>query len=106
MSHKIIQECESLKWNRDKVQKWFSYGLSPKWGLSQELLAYMYKLYQDSSGDTSYVGRWGCFSCQMTIYQKLLDFLNYGDNLGKELINWEPTKKKNKNHDGKTKNKS
>jgi hypothetical protein len=94
MSHKIIEECESLKTNKQKVEKWFSYGLSPKYGLSAELTAYMYRLYQDSSGDGSYNGRYGCFQCQMTIHQKLQDFMNYGDNVGKELLNWDKKKKK------------
>ncbi len=90
MKHKITQEIEALEFNKEKVQKWFSYGLHPKYGLSSELTVLMYEIYSKASGDSQYNGRYNCGACQDTIYRKLQDFINYGDNLGKPLINWEP----------------
>jgi hypothetical protein len=89
--HKITKEIEALNFNKEKVQKWFEYGLNPRYGLSQELTVLMYELYAMSSGDNQYLGRYNCGSCQDVIYRKLGDFLNYGDNLGLPLLNWEPT---------------
>lgn len=89
MAHKIIEEVELLKTNKEKVAFWVGNNLTPKYGLSAELTHYMYKLYEDSSGDTTFVGRFNCGACQDTIWRKLVDFNNYGDNLGKPLINWD-----------------
>jgi hypothetical protein len=50
----------------------------------------MYEIYSKASGDSQYNGRYNCGACQDTIYRKLQDFINYGDNLGKPLLNWEP----------------
>lgn len=72
-----------------RVKKFIDLGLHPKYGLSAELTMLMYDLYQMSSGDNTYTGRYGCGACQMTVYEKLLDFLNYGDNVGKPLIDWQ-----------------
>lgn len=92
----ITEQINALKWNRDRVELWFKLGLHPKWGLSSELLQLMYQLYADASGDEQYNGRWNCGACQDTIYRKLGDFLNYGDNIGKPLLNWEAPKKEKK----------
>ena len=86
---KIYDEITSLKTNKEKVSKWFELGLSPKYGLSSEMTILMYQLYQDSSGDSSYNGKYSCGACADTIHRKLQDFMNYGDNLGQPLINWE-----------------
>lgn len=89
MKHKITQEIEALATNKEKLEKWFSYGLHPKYGLSQELTRLMYDLYAAASGDSQYNGRFNCGACQDTIWRKLQDFMKYGDNLGKPLLNWE-----------------
>jgi len=89
MKHKITQEIEALEFNKEKLQKWFDYGLHPRYGLSQELTILMYDLYFNISGDGSYNGRFSCGACADQIYRKLQDFMNYGDNLGKPLLNWE-----------------
>jgi hypothetical protein len=88
--HKITKEIEALKSNKEKVQKWFEHGLNPRYGLSQELTVLMYDLYARATGDNQYNGKWNCGACQDVIFRKLGDFLNYGDNLGKPLLNWEP----------------
>jgi hypothetical protein len=92
MKHKITQEIEALEFNKEKVEKWFELGLHPKYGLSQELTILMYDLYSAASGDSQYNGRYNCGACQDTIYRKLQDFMNYGDNLGAPLLNWEAPK--------------
>lgn len=89
MKHKITQEIEALATNKEKLEKWMSYGLSPKYGLSQELTILMYDLYAAASGDNQYNGKYNCGACQDTIWRKLQDFMKYGDNLGKPLLNWE-----------------
>jgi hypothetical protein len=94
--HKLIVEIEKLKWNRDKVKFWIDNNLSPRWGLSAELTQYMYKLYEDVSGDYQFSNKLNCGACQNGIWQRLNDFNNYGNNIGKPLINWEPIKKKKK----------
>lgn len=99
MAHKIIEDIEKLSTNGEKVKAWFDLGLSVKYGLSAELTKYMYDLYLWSSGDTSYNGRYNCFSCQQQIESRLKDFLNYGDNLGKPLLNWTKKEKKKINDD-------
>jgi len=88
--HKITQEIEAMTFNKDKVERWLQLGLHPKYGLSQELTVLMYNLYSAASGDGQYNGRYNCGACQETIYRKLKDFAQYGDNLGQPLLNWEP----------------
>jgi hypothetical protein len=83
------------KYNKQRVERFLSLGLNPKWGLAAELTILMFQLYQESSGDGQYNGRFNCGGCQDTIFRKLKDFVNYGDNMGAPLLNWEkPTKKK------------
>lgn len=99
----LVNEIMSLETNKEKVERFLELGLNPKYGLSAKLTQLMYDLYQMSSGDGQYNGRWNCGACQDTIYRKLNDFVNYGDNVGKPLINWEKeivVKKKKKNDNG------
>lgn len=93
--HKITKEIEALSSNKEKYERWFSLGLHPKWGLSAELTQLMYKLYEDASGDSQYNGKWNCSACADTIYRKMKDFMTYGDNLGKPLINWDEVQEEN-----------
>ena len=74
--------------NYQRVKSFLDLGLNPRYGLSAELTMLMYDLYQMSSGDSSYAGRFGCGACQDAVYRKLNDFINYGDNVGKPLIDW------------------
>lgn len=87
--HKITREIEALATNKERLQKWMSLGLHPKYGLSQELIILMYKIYTEASGDGQYNGKYSCGACQDVIFRKLKDFLEYGDNLGTPLFNWE-----------------
>ncbi len=88
--HKITKEVESAQFNKEKVDIWFKYGLHPKYGLSQELTVLMYDIYKSTTGDNQYNGKYNCGACQDQIYRRLTDIRNYGDNLGKPLLNWEP----------------
>ncbi len=95
----LIDSILQHPYNRDKVQAFISLGLHPMYGLSANVTYLMYDLYQMSSGDNSYAGRYGCGACQQFIFDKMQDFLNYNDNVGKPLLNWEapietPKKKK------------
>lgn len=92
----ILENIESLKWNKDKVQAFMDYGLHPKGGLSSELTFLMFDLYQKSTGDNQHVGKMGCRSCIDVVFRKLQDMLSYDNNLGNPLINWEPKNKKKK----------
>lgn len=85
----LTEDIMKQKSNYLRVKKFIDLGLNPHYGLSAELTILMYELYEISSGDTTYSGRYGCGACQMSVYQRLQDFLNYGDNLGKPLIDWK-----------------
>jgi hypothetical protein len=102
MAHHIIEEINALKTNKEKVEKFLNLGLDPRYGLSAEITKFMYDLYQQSSGDNTYAGRYNCGACQDTIFRKLKDFVNYGDNVGKPLINWSKEKEKKKKEDDST----
>jgi hypothetical protein len=89
MTHHIIVEIEQLKTNKEKVKKFIEYGIHPKHGMSAEFTQLMFKLYKDSCGDTSYDTKLNCFQCHLSVYNRLKDFLQYNDNVGKPLLNWE-----------------
>lgn len=90
----LKEEILALKTNKERVEKFLGLGLNPRYGLSAELTHLMFQLYMESSGDGSYNGRYNCGACQDTIFRKLNDFLNYGDNVGEPLLNWTKEKKK------------
>ena len=85
----LRDEIMSKPNNFERVKHFIDLGLHPKYGLSAELTMLMFELYQISSGDTSMSGRWGCSSCCDNVFRKLNDFINYGDNVGKPLIDWK-----------------
>jgi hypothetical protein len=89
MTHKIIEELNALKWNKEKVKLWVDYNLSPKWGLSAELTIAMFNLYADCTGSTEFVNKLYCGYCADQVWNRLKDFNSYGDNMGKPLLNWE-----------------
>ncbi len=87
---KLYDEIMQQSCNRDRVKMFIELGLNPKYGLSAEMTMFMVDIYVEVSGDTSLSGKYNCGACQDTIFRKLQDFLHYGDNVGKPLINWEP----------------
>ena len=85
----LVNQIMSLETNKERIQKFLDLGLNVRYGLSAQLTQLMYQLYQESSGDNTYNGRYNCGACQDTIYRKLNDFVTYGNNVGQPLINWE-----------------
>lgn len=94
--NKLKEEILSFKYNGERVKRFLDLGLNPRWGLSAELTVLMFQLYQESTGDNQYNGKYSCGGCADTIFRKLNDFVAYGDNMGQPLLNWEKPKKATK----------
>ena len=92
MSKIIYDEIQSLGSNKEKVQKMLDYGLSPKYGLAANLTMLIVDIYVEVSGDRSMAFKYNCGNCIDLAWRKLKDFVDYGDNVGQVLINWEPIK--------------
>lgn len=84
----VYDDIMSEKSNYKRVKKFIDLGLDPRYGLSSEITILMFQLYQESSGDNSYAGRYGCSACHDQVFRRLKDFLQYDDNMGRELKNW------------------
>ena len=83
-----LEQIQNETDNYLKAKMFIDMGLHPQYGLGREYLWEMYKIYEDSTGDGQFNGRFSCGSCQMQVYERLKDLLNYNNNMGKPLINW------------------
>ena len=92
---KIYDEIQQLGSNKEKIQFMVSNGLNPFYGLPADLTMLMVDIYVEVSGDGSMRHKYSCGGCLTTIWRKLNDFINYGDNVGAPLINWEPVEENN-----------